>query len=265
MRMSTSSAVSRSPSKKLLSELSQLSPESRAQLRTELQRRIREGQLGRKLYSLYPDAGPLRRELYPKHVEFFAAGLEHNERAIMGGNRSGKSTTVCYETALHMIGWYPDWWPGYRFHRPVTAWLCGEDTKALRESLQINLFGPPGALGTGILPRENIVAVTPRSGTPESYDTCAIRHSTGGISRGVLKTYDQGRESYQGSKIDLLLFDEEPPQPIYAEGLLRTMATVPGEKNGLVMAAFTPLKGLSEVVMSYMPALKAAAEREHGA
>jgi phage terminase large subunit-like protein len=260
--MLTSSADFPSPNKKLLSALLQLSPETRAHLQTELKRRIREGQLGRRLYSFYPDTGPLRRDLYAKHLEFFAAGTRHTERAILGGNRSGKSTAIFYETALHMIGWYPDWWVGHRFDRPITAWLCGEDTKAMRESLQINLFGPPGALGTGIIPRENIVAVTPRSGTPEAYDTCAIRHSSGGISRGVLKTYDQGRESYQGSKIELLVLDEEPPQPIYSEGLMRTMATVPGERNGLVISAFTPLKGLSEVVMSFLPALKAAADRE---
>ncbi|MDB5405216.1 MAG: Terminase-like family protein, partial [Rhodospirillales bacterium] len=46
---------------------------------------------------------------------------------------------------------------------------------------------------------------------------------------------------------------EEPPMSIYTEGLTRTMATVPGEQNGIVMCTFTPLKGISEVVKAYLP------------
>jgi phage terminase large subunit-like protein len=224
-------------------------------LRRELNKRITEGQLGRRLWALYPDQGQLRRELYPKHLGFFEAGAVHNERAFIGGNRTGKSTCVGYEAVLHLIGYYPEWWTGRRFHRPITAWLCGEDTKALRESLQIGLLGRYGEMGTGLIPKENILNVTPRSGVAEAYDTITIRHSSGGISRGVLKTYDQGRESYQGAKVEVIMLDEEPPMPIYTEALMRTMATVPGEENGILMAAFTPLKGLSDVVMSFMPAL----------
>jgi len=47
--------------------------------------------------------------------------------------------------------------------------------------------------------------------------------------------------------------DEEPPIGIYSEFLTRTMATVPGEKNGLLMNTFTPLKGLSGVVLLFLP------------
>lgn len=224
-------------------------------LRRELRKRITEGQLGRRLWALYPDDGPLRRALYPKHMAFFEAGAEHTERAFIGGNRTGKSTCVGYESVCHLIGYYPPWWVGRRFQRPITAWLCGEDTKALRESLQIGLLGRYGELGTGLIPKDNILNVTPRSGVAEAYDTITIRHSSGGISRAVLKTYDQGRESYQGAKVEVIMLDEEPPMPIYTEALMRTMATVPGEENGILMAAFTPLKGLSDVVMSFMPAL----------
>lgn len=220
-----------------------------------MKKRITEGQLGRRLFALYPDAGPLRREMYPKHLAFFTAGKSHNERAFLGGNRAGKSTCVGYEATCHLIGYYPSWWEGRRFNRPVTGWLCGEDVKALRESLQIGLLGRVGELGTGLIPRENIINVTPRSGVPEAFDTITLRHSSGGISRAVFKTYDQGRESYQGAKVEVIMLDEEPPLPIYTESLLRTMATEPGEENGLVMAAFTPLKGLSDVVRSFMPVL----------
>jgi phage terminase large subunit-like protein len=58
-----------------------------------------------------------------------------------------------------------------------------------------------------------------------------------------------------------MLFDEEPPLAIYSEGLTRTLSTVPGEPSGLVMCAFTPLKGLTGLVLSYMP----GGERQEGA
>lgn len=220
----------------------------------QVRKRNIEGERGRRFYSLYPDEGPLRRELYPKHLAFFAAGIQHQERALIAANRTGKSTAVCYELTCHLTGQYPEWWIGYRFLRPVVVWACGESVRALRESLQINLFGEPSDLGSGIIPRAALVGKpTARTGTPDAYDSFGVRHVSGGTSRGILKTYDQGREAFQGAKIDVGLLDEEPPMAIYAETLLRTMATVPGEPNGLIMCAFTPLKGLSDVVLSYMP------------
>lgn len=234
-------------------------------LMRELRRRNIEGERGRRFFAMFPDDGPVRRELYPKHMAFFRAGVEHQERALLGGNRVGKSMGVSYEMTAHMTGLYPEWWPGYRFAQPITAWFAGVDTKALRESLQLVLFGPPHDVGTGMIPRENLVGrPTPRSGVADTYDTFAVRHKSGGISRGVLKTYDQDRESFQGAKVDAIMMDEEPPLPIYTECLLRTMATEVGEKNGLILSAFTPLKGLSEVVLSYMPVLDMMPNLEKG-
>jgi phage terminase large subunit-like protein len=42
-------------------------------------------------------------------------------------------------------------------------------------------------------------------------------------------------------------FDEEPPQDIYSEGLTRTNAT-----GGITMVTFTPLLGMSEVVLQFL-------------
>lgn len=38
----------------------------------------------------FPDDGPLRRELYPKHMAFFAGGAKYHERLFMAANRIGK-------------------------------------------------------------------------------------------------------------------------------------------------------------------------------
>jgi phage terminase large subunit-like protein len=48
-------------------------------------------------------------------------------------------------------------------------------------------------------------------------------------------------------------FDEEPPQAIYTEGLTRTNAT-----GGIAWTTFTPLLGMSEVVMQFLGGEKTA-------
>src|ERR1700735_2635668 len=48
----------------------------------------------RKIDTYYPDVGPLRRELYAKHMEFFAAGTKYRERLMLAANRVGKTEGV---------------------------------------------------------------------------------------------------------------------------------------------------------------------------
>lgn len=237
----------------LSSELSKISPQKRAQLLTELRASVAKEESQRRLYGLYPDSGVLRRGLYTKHTEFFAAGIRHDERAFIGANRSGKTYCICYEGACHLIGWYPDWWVGRRWDRPIVAWASGEDVKAVRESLQPKLLGTAEARGTGIIPAANIMRAPNRSGVPDAIDFVEIKHSSGGMSRLVFKSYDQGRESFQASEVDLGMLDEEPPLPIYTEMLTRTMSTVPGQRNGAVLCAFTPLRGISATVLQFLP------------
>ena len=205
------------------------------------------------LYRLFPETGPLSRHNYPKHMEFFAAGALHQERAFIAANRVGKTMAACYEVTCHLIGWYPTWWAGRRFYEGNTAWVSGEDSKSVRESLQQTLLGKPGETGTGLIPADKIISTTPRSGVPDAVDTVSVKHSSGQTWRLAFKSYDQGRESFQASKVGVVLFDEEPPIQIYTEGLTRTMSTIPGQPSGLVLCTFTPLKGLSGVVLSYMP------------
>jgi len=60
------------------------------QMEAELVRRASENRID----SYYPEEGPLRRELYPKHLEFFRAGIEHRERCFLAANRVGKTEGV---------------------------------------------------------------------------------------------------------------------------------------------------------------------------
>jgi phage terminase large subunit-like protein len=77
----------------------------------------------------------------------------------------------------------------------------------------------------------------------------------------TFKSYEQGREAFQGTEQDLVVCDEEPPLAVYLEALTRTMATgtFPG---GMILLLFTPLKGWSEVVERFLnPEECAAANR----
>ena len=231
-----------------------LSPTEREELRlvtAELERR----QGARKLWSYYPDTGPLRRELYPKQMEFFAAGLEHHERCAMAGNRVGKTEGIgAYETTLHLTGLYPDWWKGIRFDRPTRVWAAGKTTETTRDIVQGKLFGGlthtgnrKSFTGTGMIPLGCIGDLTWKPGLPDLCDVALIKHVSGGWSRLGLKTYQQGRGSFEGTEQDLIWFDEEPPRDAYEEALMRTMTT-----NGYSIVTFTPMDGMSEVVMSFL-------------
>jgi len=57
-------------------------------------------------------------------------------------------------------------------------------------------------------------------------------------SRIGFKNCEQGREKFQGTKLDWVWFDEEPPEDIYDECIMRTL-----DKGGYVWGTMTPLKG----------------------
>jgi len=48
----------------------------------------------------------------------------------------------------------------------------------------------------------------------------------------------------------VIWLDEEPPMDVYSECLLRLMTA-----NGLMLCTFTPLLGLSDVALMFLPGL----------
>ena len=212
----------------------------------EKERRIKH----RKIDSFYPEEGPLRRELYQKHLQFFKNGAVDRERAFIAGNRIGKSEGVGgYELTLHLTGNYPKWWNGRRFDHPIDAWASGDTGKTTRDIVQYKLLGPVEDLGTGLIPGDSLVGKPlSKAGIPDAFEIIRVKHVSGGISNLGLKSYDQRREAFQGTEKHVIWLDEEPPLDVYTECLLRTMTT-----DGLIICTFTPLMGLSEVVMMYLP------------
>lgn len=229
---------------------------SPTEAKRELEKLLRERARRRertKLLRLYPDDGPLRRELYPKHLAFFRAGATEYDRCMLAANRVGKTWGVGgYETALHLTGRYPEWWEGRRFSHPIEAWAAGDTTETTRDIVQSTLMGPLDQLGTGLIPGVDIIGEpSRRSGVTGAFDTARIRHVSGGISLLGFKSYDQGRKKFQGTAKHLAWLDEEPPPDVFDECMLRLMTT-----DGLMLCTFTPLSGVTDITLRYMQAIK---------
>ena len=191
------------------------------------------------------------RHKYVKHVEFFAQGREYAERAFMAANRVGKTTVGGFEGSYHATGDYPDWWVGHRFDGPTEAWVASDTSETTRDIVQLELLGRPHEWGTGMIPASALVGEPQmRRGVNDAVDQVFVRHKSGGTSTIGFKSYDQGRAKFQGTKKHWIWLDEEPPADVYDECMVRLMTT-----NGLMMLTFTPLKGLSEVALRFMPHL----------
>lgn len=205
-------------------------------------------QLRRKLYTYYPDTGPLRRELYAQHMEFFRLGKDYATRAFMAGNRVGKTEGGGgYELTLHLTGRYPFWWEGRRFEHAIDAWAAGDTNETVRDILQLKLMGPEDAYGTALIPGEDIVRVVRRPNGGGALDYVVIKNQFGGHSRLGFKSFEQGRKAFQGTEKHVILLDEESEEGIRSECAIRL-----GTTNGLLMETFTPLRGLTPIVLKYL-------------
>jgi phage terminase large subunit-like protein len=193
---------------------------------------------------------------YPKQLEFFKLGKTKTERLLMAGNRLGKTMAGAYETACHLTGLYPDWWEGRRWNCPVKAWAAGVSTTAVRDVSQFQLCGPPEVedeFGTGFIPRDCFLGrpTLARGAVSGAFDTARVRHFTDGVEDGIstlqFKSYEQGRMKFQGASLDFCWPDEEPPLDIYTEMCTRFAAT-----RGMSFMTFTPLLGMSDVVVRFL-------------
>lgn len=184
---------------------------------------------------------------YKKQAEFHAAGASHRERLFMAGNQLGKTVAGAAEAAMHLTGRYPEDWRGRKWSKPIVGWAAGVTGESTRDNVQRLLLGRPGKHGTGYIPKECVEDSPASRGVPDLVDHIKVKHAAGGESIVYLKSYEKGREKWQGDTIDFLWFDEEPPLEIYSEGLTRTQAT-----GGMVWMTFTPLMGMSDVVVRFI-------------
>lgn len=227
----------------LLDALNALPDEALERIEKAAPRELARRAAGRKLEDYRP---------YPKQAEFHAAGKTNRERLLMAGNQLGKTVAAGAEVAMHVSHRYPNWWDGYVAPKPEAWWAAGVTGESTRDNPQRILLGRIGAPGTGMIPPDAIKDINPRRGVADAVDTVIVRWGGGGdVQSGecqiAFKSYDQGREKWQGETLGGVWYDEEPPEDIYLEGLTRTNV---GLRPNLI--TFTPLQGISRVVRRFM-------------
>lgn len=185
---------------------------------------------------------------FEHQLKFFQTTTDR--RGILAANRIGKTVSTCYETAYHLTGQYPEWWQGHRYNGAITVMVAGEGWSQVALVLQQELLGTPDvklveSIGTGAVPRDCIVLDTMRNDGANCIG-CEIRHVSGGRSYLLFANYTQEVRQLQGFKLNLAVFDEQPPDDFFSEIVTRTATT-----QGQVLCSFTPLKGLNGLVSKF--------------
>lgn len=171
------------------------------------------------------------RKKHKKQLAFHKCAKRN--RWVFGGNRSGKTECGAVECVYLARGIHP-----YRKNRPNTfGWVVSLSQQVQRDVAQkkILYYLDPAWI-------EDIVMSSGKKGSPETgvVDQILVRNVFGGISVIGFKSCDQGREKFQGSSLDYVWFDEEPPRDVYEECRMRVL-----DKRGDIFGTMTPLKGLT--------------------
>ena len=166
-----------------------------------------------------------------KQIEFHKC--QKKNRWVFGGNRSGKTECGAVESVYISRGVHP-----YRENRKNTfGWVVSLSTQVQRDVAQakiLNYLSPYWI--------EDVVMLSGRKDSLSTgiIDQIRIKNVFGGTSVIGFKSCDQGREKFQGSSLDFVWFDEEPPEDVYDECLMRVL-----DRNGDIFGTMTPLKGLT--------------------
>ena len=184
------------------------------------------------------------------HQKKFFATCKADRRGILAANRIGKTVSTCYETAMHLTGLYPPWWQGKRYDRPVNVMMAGEGWQQVALVLQNEMLGTNDVkidrnLGTGALPRNTIKFDTMRNDGANCMGV-EVKHVSGTNSYLLFANYTQETRQMQGFKLNIAVFDEQPPDDFFSEIVTRTATT-----QGQVLCSFTPLKGLNGLVSKF--------------
>ncbi|MBQ8430492.1 MAG: terminase family protein, partial [Clostridia bacterium] len=172
-------------------------------------------------------------KIHKKQLAFHKC-LKKN-RWVFGGNRSGKTECGAVEVVYFARGIHP-----YRkITKATSGWVVSLSSQVQRDVAQAKIMN--------YLNPDWIVDIVMTSGRKDNalngvIDYILIKNVFGTVSKIGFKSCDQGREKFQGTSLDYIWFDEEPPEDVYTECKMRVM-----DNNGDIFATMTPLKGLTFV------------------
>ena len=171
-----------------------------------------------------------------KHIKQLAFHMcNKKNRWVFGGNRSGKTECGAVETVWLARGIHP-----YRQNKKdVSIWVVSLSSQVQRDVAQAKILS---YINKNWI--KQITMISGKKSSPENgvIDYIVIENVFGGESRIGFKNCDQGREKFQGTSLDYVWFDEEPPLDIYQECKMRII-----DKSGEIYGTMTPLKGLTWV------------------
>jgi len=171
--------------------------------------------------------------IHRKQLDFHRCQCRN--RWVFGGNRSGKSQCGAVEAVWLARGIHP-----FRQNKSgVEGWVVSLSQQVQRDVAQnkiLEYLNPEWIV--------EVVMLSGRSDSPKNgvIDYVLLQNVFGSISKIGFKSCDQGREKFQGTSLDFVWFDEEPPYDIYLECRMRVL-----DKKGDIFGTMTPLKGLSWV------------------
>lgn len=146
-------------------------------------------------------------------------------RAIIGGNRTGKTEWGAHETSLYALGTHP-----YReVVPPSEIWIGTPSFDLQAESVQPKLlkFITDDKIDHAEYLRGSIISrLYLKNGTPITF-----------------KSYEQGPEKWQSAAKRLIWFDEEPPHDVWTESIVRQEAGIPLD----IILTMTPVNGMTWV------------------
>jgi len=153
---------------------------------------------------------------------------------ISGGNRAGKTQLGAQLAVAVAAGkkceWVQAWMKlnnipdHYIQDNPATVWIAALSYKDALEYQRPKI--------------DQYLPAMSKKTRWTSQDRGTVSLPNGG--RIVSMSCDAGRESFQGSSAKLIWLDEEPPEPVFEECMLRTV-----DNRGRCIITATPLKGLT--------------------
>lgn len=174
-----------------------------------------------------------KTKVHQKQMAFHKC--EKRNRWVFGGNRSGKTECGAVETVWLARGIHP-----FRRNKPnVSCWVVSLSQQVQRDVAQEKILH---YLEKSWI--ENVVMISGSKSSPSFgvIDCIVIKNVFGGTSKISFKSCEAGREKFQGTSLDFVWFDEEPPKDIYEECRMRVL-----DRCGEIFGTMTPLKGLTWV------------------
>lgn len=167
-------------------------------------------------------------------VNFTKLVRSGREVAYFAGNKSGKTFTAAALTVIAALGKRASFYEQEPFFdHKIDAWVGSVNYKVQREAVQAEILK--------LLPNREIKKIHwLQNGAIDRIDL--VNGSTIGF-----KTYDQGRESWQGPVKHWIMCDEEPPQDIIKEA--RSRLTPPGAR---LLFSLTPLLGMTTLYREFI-------------